>query len=260
MPSIFSGLGCSPCLAPFGCLESCLSSEDLKSKDSSVTENATVAMNIASRDMFSTLTSGQSQQVIDGLAVMAGVLGGFLLIVLLKLYYLKYRRVETIHRISAFIASERSSTRACSSVSPVAGMDGLVDLHPMQPGGTDKKRSILSLPEGFVVGFLGSPSWETRIRREMDDHRWRERRASSAARSTIRSARWQSTRGSRSGTNTASSRTSRAHRATTGTARSRSSLSNLWSRMPSTLNSSLSSSSGITSESSPSEERIHKAA
>lgn len=122
----------------------------------------------------------------------------FLVLIVLKYVYLKYRRAQTIHHA----ASESTSNRQVASPaldekqrSPLVGLglDASASGAPRLPlgllseGAVERgKRPVLGLGiwrkavrqslsfkarvdlQGYLVGFLGSPTWETRIKTRAD--------------------------------------------------------------------------------------------
>lgn len=99
-----------------------------------------------------------------------------LLFLFAKIWYLKYRRIQTIHDVPASLSKipsvrdeERDVTGSDNSVAQSRKHSSWL------PTSQELKRS--SAP-GILVGCLGSPEWETNMVRTVADHQWRQRRAS----------------------------------------------------------------------------------
>lgn len=140
-----------------------------------------------------------------GLSVLATMIILLAFLGLVKWIYLKYRRIRMIHNIQDMLSPStldmaeggldtfsqsrrgRSGERGQGNI-----RDILIDIDPLgaPPRGSSRqdkcpsrasngsRRSPVPSPTpGIIVGLLGSPAWETRMRREMDDHQWRQRRA-----------------------------------------------------------------------------------
>ena len=101
----------------------------------------------------------------------------FLFLVAIKLVYMKHRRIGTIHAPPT-VCSIPTTSNLSSSMSSF-------ELR-------DKERNRY---RGFLVGCLGSPSWETNLTSRLDRATWgREQRSSIVHCSTIRSTRSASAR------------------------------------------------------------------
>ena len=131
-----------------------------------------------------------------GISIFFGALLLLLAFLVIKLCYLKHRRIQTIHRapvpdekISSENDEEQESgeSRLGSEKSVAQDQKRSSWLSRLSSGGSERKTinggsihvgdvNRHSAP-GIVVGFLGSPDWETNMVRKVADHQWRQRRA-----------------------------------------------------------------------------------
>ena len=84
----------------------------------------------------------------------------FLVLATLRLIYQKYRRAQTIHE-----CDPRTSVQASVKSSVMPSLRGI----GFQLPDPNRKKYFWNKDfTGYLVGFLGSPTWETRIRRRVD--------------------------------------------------------------------------------------------
>ncbi|TDL16860.1 hypothetical protein BD410DRAFT_794871 [Rickenella mellea] len=132
------------------------------------------------QDSIASTPADRKHLVTTGVCVLATILAFFMALVLIKNFYLKHRRIQSIHHPPAMVSEpgmeELHDTSAHRPFDPSA-FEGLITLGSME---SIEKRAVTERhpdgPSGIIVGLLGSPMWETRMVREMGEHRWRQRR------------------------------------------------------------------------------------
>lgn len=143
----------------------------------------------------------------DAIAVGVPIIGAAVVIAvflgIIKLCYLKQRRIKTIHEIpvslEAALLEEDKSSELSTPTPPGRPLSVTADATSARSHRASQRSSFFSRSSqrshsrsrshsrrssaltGILVGMLGSPDWETDMQRRLADHVWRERVASRSA-------------------------------------------------------------------------------
>lgn len=96
-----------------------------------------------------------------------------LVLLVVKAFYLKQRRIHGIHQVPIII-NRLQETRQDSDKSPTMVFNSTNSKYHASAEINTRRETRRLSRSGFLVGLLGSPAWEADMQRHIADHRWRQ--------------------------------------------------------------------------------------